>query len=335
MPRWAGPPPLLIALTVLGILVAPAVSRADADTPAREQAVIVVAEPSTTPTPTASETTALPPTSAEKAATPTIEPRRIGVATFNQYVSLSTEAATADALALTARPSVAIIGWQEGFANGPVYQRLALEGWATKRYVATKGARELAVSWRKDQFALAGSSLHKLADGVASDSGLYPFGTRYVLRVTLRDRASGKRLTVLDTHLPQRVEDLDDPGTFRATKNALRAQRQLDRLADIWGRAPGRWVIGTGDYNMAALADMRARSKGGISDAYAGIARSSYSVLGFDGLEPTHPFSDRYIDYVHAAQPDLADGRIEMLSQRTIDGLNSDHRPLLVRLRLS
>ena len=178
-------------------------------------------------------------TSGRRPAAPRVEPQRIGVATFNQYVQLTPEESIEDALDLTSRPAVSIVGWQEGFVNGPVYQRLAQEGWATKRYVAAKGSRELAVSWRTDRFALVGSALHKLADGVAEGDGLYPFGTRYVLRVTLRDRATGKRISVLDTHLPQRIEDLDDPGTFRSTKNALRAHRQLERLPRSGSRRPG------------------------------------------------------------------------------------------------
>ncbi len=355
MPRWAGPPPLLIAATVLGLIVAPAISHADAGDPdlARPAtAVLSASEPTSTPAAEPVAESTAPPTAspridgvpapevkkstapAKKQAEP-IRPRTIGVATFNQYVDLTTAEATADALALTARDAVSVIGWQEGFSNGPVYQRLVQDGWATKRYVATKGARELAVSWRKDEFALVGSALHKLADGVAEGDGLYPFGTRYALRVTLRDRATGERLSVLNTHLPQRVEDLDNPGTWRTTKNAQRAARQLERLTELWEQAPGRWVVGTGDYNIAALADQRARNDGGIVRAYAGIARSSYSVLGFAGLAPTHPTSKRFIDYVHVAAPALRVGRIELLRQRTPRGLTSDHRPLLVRMRLS
>ena len=355
MPRWAGPPPLLIAVTVLGILVAPTVSRADAGGPEGERPAAVLAaaeptastpaptpaptpeptptpEPSPTPEPEASSSAAAP---GSRAVPPPIKARRVGIASFNQYVDLSTDEATQDALALTSRSDVSIIGWQEGYSAGPVYQRLAEEGWATKRYVAARGARELAVSWRRAEFALVGSALHKLADGVPEGEGLYPFGTRYALRVTLRDRATGERISVLDTHLPQRVEDLDAPGTWRATKNAQRAANQLARLAEVWQQAPGRWVVGTGDYNIAALADQRARNDGGVVASYAGVARSSYSVLGFGGLQPTHPTSGRYIDYVHVAAPDLASGRVELLSQHTPRGLNSDHRPLVVRMRLS
>ena len=67
MRRWAGPPPLLIAVTVLGILVAPAVSRADAGPPAIEQAVLAGAEPA----PTSTSPSTLPATSS---ATPTTTP---------------------------------------------------------------------------------------------------------------------------------------------------------------------------------------------------------------------------------------------------------------------
>ncbi|WP_300404489.1 hypothetical protein [Nocardioides sp.] len=374
MRRWAGPPPLLIAVTVLGILVAPAVSHADAGPPAIEQAVLAGAEPGPTSTPTPSTTPATTPattpgrsggastrdpapdtesdvepeedsqpgsdatTGAAPGSRPTvppITPQKIGVASFNQYVQLSGAAGLDDARALTSRDGVDVVGWQEGFVAGPIYQALAEDGWATRRYVRARGSRELAVSWRKDRFAFVGSALHKLADGVAEGDGRYPFGTRYALRVTLRDRATGEQLSVINTHLPQRIEDLEVPGTWRTTKNALRAARQLDRLAEIWERAPGRWVVGTGDYNIAALADQRARNSGGVVAAYAGVARSSYSLLGFEGLQPTHPYSGRFIDYVHVAQPALKKGRIEVLGQRTPGGLSSDHRPLVVRLKLS
>jgi hypothetical protein len=350
VPRWAGPPPLLIAVTVLGILIAPAVSSAEdgGDPAGGERAVLTTADAlSPTPTPTPDlptptptpevPTTVAPERRAEEPAArvEVVEPRSVGVATFNHYNALTTEEQLADALALTSRPAVSVVGWQEGYTSGPVYQALAERGWATRRYVAKMGMRELAVSWRRAEFTLVDSSIHRLADGVGDADGLYPFGDRYGLRVTLRDRASGELLTVINTHLPQRIEDLERPGTWRSTKNARRAFNQLERLAEIWGRSPGRWVVGTGDYNIAALADMRARNRGGVARAYADVARSSYSLLGFDGLEATHPTSGRYIDYVHVSRRELRSGRVTPLGQRTIDGLASDHRPLLVRLRLS
>ena len=149
MRRWAGPPPLLIAVTVLGILVAPAVSRADAGPPAIEQAVLDGAEPGPTSTPTPSTTPATTPattpgrsggastrdpapdtesdvepeeesqpgsdatTGAAPGSRPTvppITPQKIGVASFNQYVQLSGAAGLDDARALTSRDGVDVVG---------------------------------------------------------------------------------------------------------------------------------------------------------------------------------------------------------------------------------
>ncbi len=351
MPRWAGPPPLLVAATVLGILVAPAVSRADADPgPDRgaDQATIVSA-PTATPTPTPAPSaipplgdstpgspestdapTTLEPT--EKAKPKTPAPQDIGVASFNRYRGLTPAEADQDALALTSRPGVTIVGWQEAYSAGPTFQLLAEKGWATRRYVARKGMRELAVSWRRDRFTLVSSAIRKVADGVGQDSGRYPFGDRYALRVTLRDKASGELLSVLNTHLPQKVEDLDDLGTWRSTRNARQARTQLEEMARLWDEAPGRWVIGTGDYNIDARADARIRTDRGVRDTFDGVARSSYAELGFGSVLPTHPFTGRYIDYVLAAQPALDAGRVEFTGQRTFSGLSSDHRPLLVWL---
>ena len=68
--------------------------------------------------------------------------------------------------------------------------------------------------------------------------------------------------------------------------------------------------------------------------ALASVARSSYDVLGGKDLLPTHPPTGRFIDYVHAARSDLESGDLKFLSQRTLLGFNSDHRPLLVRIAL-
>ncbi|CAN5383942.1 hypothetical protein BH11ACT8_BH11ACT8_22860 [soil metagenome] len=366
MARWVGPPPLLIAATVLGVLVAPQVSQADEPhrpvgvaqhgqaNPLGEQLAGsrlgdgarvpagTTGRPSSTPTstPTADKPKVAKPVvkkpSAKKPGkSGSIAPRLLGVATFNEYRALSVADARADALSVTSRKGVSIVGWQEGMDDGPVYAMLAQHGWATKRDTSRRGARELAVSWRRSRFELVGSALHRLARGVGQGEGQFPFGDRYALRVTLRDRASGQLVSVINTHLPQAVEDLDHPGHWQATKNSARAHRQLDRLTEIWDRAPGRWVIGTGDYNVDARADLAAGSARGVAGTFSGVATSSYSLLGFGDLAPTHPVTGRYIDYVHVADSDLDRGRVTVLGHRTVNGLNSDHRPLLAWLRLT
>ncbi len=360
MPRWAGPPPLLLAATLLGLLIAPAVSQADEGrAPSARQVVAQPLDETSPPVqpsasrldeargpaaptasaaprakaPQAKDSQAKAPQARARVSAPA--PQQIGVATFNQYRPLTTAQAREDAMAITSRPGISIVGWQEGYDDGPVYQLLARKGWATKRSTISKSARELAVSWRRDRFALVSSSLHRLVRGVGEGEGRYPFGDRHALRVTLRERSSGELISVINTHLPQAVEDLARPGQWRPTKNSARAHRQLDRLARIWDRAPGRWVVGTGDYNVDARADARVRTPGGVARTFAGIARSSYAVLGFGDVRPTHPYSGRYVDYVHVAQSNLRKERVKILGHGTLNGLHSDHRPLLVWLKLT
>jgi len=345
--RWAGPPPLLIAATVLGVVIAPAVSQADEGTSAGEQhgsrttasATLAsggrLASPSAPssqePSPDPEPENGKPSSGRERA----VAPQLLGVATFNEFRQLTVGQARADALELTSRKGVGIIGWQEGYGFGPVYSLLKRKGWDTKRFGPDKSERELAVSWRRSRFALVGAILHRVAGGVDDVVGRYPFGDRFVLRVTLRERSTGREISVINTHLPQAIEDLDRPGRWRETFNAAAARNQLERMTAIWRRAPGRWVVGTGDYNFDARSDARERPRDGISRSYAGTAVSTYALAGFGDVRPTHPVSDRFIDYVHVAKSDLDADRVSVLGHRTLNGLNSDHRPLIAWLKLS
>jgi endonuclease/exonuclease/phosphatase family metal-dependent hydrolase len=263
----------------------------------------------------------------------TIELRdEIGVASMNEFNQLSVHHATQDAVALTSRPAVDIVGWQEADHFAPVFATLRNRGWATKRY--PRGAKELAVSWRRSEFEYVASTSRLVAFGVDDVDGRYPFGNRYIIRVTLRHRATGRLLSVINTHLPHKSEDRDRPGHWTSTSNAARARFQLVRMRREWETAPGRWVVGTGDYKFDARADARVGLPRAPAKALAPEARSSYSVLGGKGLLPTHPPTGRFIDYVHVARSDLASGDLKLLNQRTLRGFHSDHRPLLVRMAL-
>ncbi len=355
MARWAGPPPLLIAATVLGVVIAPAVSQADeGDSADAQRGAQHGAQHGASTTASATLSSggrlAAPSTTSDEPAEPGAEaeaqpqpptrsravaPQLLGVASFNEFRQLTVAQARADALELTSRKGVGIIGWQEGYGFGPVYSLLKRKGWDTKRFGPDKSERELAVSWRRSRFALVGAMLHRVAIGVDDVVGRYPFGDRFVLRVTLRERSTGREISVINTHLPQAIEDLDRPGRWRETFNAAAARNQLERMAKIWRRAPGRWVIGTGDYNFDARSDARERPRAGISRTYGGTAVSTYTLAGFGDIQPTHPVSDRFIDYVHVAKADLDAGRVSVLGHRTLNGLNSDHRPLIAWLKLS
>ncbi|HWM02802.1 MAG TPA: hypothetical protein VNP92_10750 [Actinophytocola sp.] len=326
--RWAGPPPLLVLATVLAFVIAPVFSRSDT-THANEGSDGVQASLASD---VAQE---IPPMGPKPPSLPgpVIERRDVlGVVTMNQFRQLSVEEARTDALFVTSRSEVDVVGWQESQHFGPVFATLRQHGWATRRF--PNGANELAISWRRSEFEYVSSSSRLVAYGVDQVTGRYPFGHRYIIRVTLRHRETGRLLSVLDTHLPQKIEDLARPGRWTTTSNAARARFQLERMNREWHQSPGRWVIGTGDYNFDARADAETGLAKAPAKALASVAISSYAVLGVRDLLPTHPPTGRFIDYVHAAKSDLRAGHIEFLGQRTFPGLNSDHRPLLVRFAL-
>ncbi|GAA3818388.1 hypothetical protein [Nocardioides panacisoli] len=326
--------------TVAAFLVAPLVSNNDpatADSAARTVAATThdVPELSRDDSRPSVQPTKHDQSPAPKAAPkkPVIRPTTIGVASFNEWGELPMSELLSDAHRITSLPTVDIIGWQEGIRSHPVFAQLEQRGWVTRQLPGH--ARELAVSWRKKDFALVSASYRLVAHGVDHAYGRYPFGNRYVQRVTLRQRASGQLITVLNTHLPQKIEDLDHPGHWLQTSNAARARFQLARMIRDWNAAPGRWVVGTGDYNFDARADRRENPKGGPRRTLGPVAVSSYGALGFDGIGPSHPPTGRYVDYVLAARPDLHAGHLGFVGQRVIGGLYSDHNALLARIRLS
>jgi endonuclease/exonuclease/phosphatase family metal-dependent hydrolase len=326
--RWAGPPPLLVLATVLAFVIAPVFSGSDTthanETPDGVQASLASDVAQEIP-PIGSP----PPSRVGEV----IERRDlVGVVTMNQFRRLTVEQAREDAQFVTSRSGVDVVGWQESKRFGPVFANLRERGWATRRF--PKGAKDLAVSWRRAEFEYVSSSSRLVAYGVGDLAGRYPFGHRYIIRVTLRHRETGRLLSVIDTHLPQKIEDLDRPGRWLTTSNAARARFQLERMPREWRQAPGRWVVGTGDYNFDVHADADVGLAKAPAKALGSQATSSYAVLGGRDLLPTHRPTHRYIDYVHAANSDLRAGHVEFLGQRVFAGLNSDHRPLLVWLAL-
>ena len=223
-------------------------------------------------------------------------------------------------------------GWQEADRYGAVLR--ALPGWDTKTFPFGKKSSELAVSWRASEFRLVSAHQRQVAYGVSSRMGRYPFGNRLVAVVTLEHRDTGRKLTVINAHLPQAIEDLDRPGRWTSTINAFRARNQLARIASIWRDAPGRWIVGTGDYNFDAVADARHRLAGAPRRALGDSAVSSYRRLGHD-VAPTFPKNGRRIDYVWADRKAYVEGRMRFTGHWVVGGLNSDHNALVAQLLLS
>ena len=257
---------------------------------------------------------------------------RLGVASMNMFRKLSASQARADARRLTGQRSVYVVGWQEADLFGPVLH--SLPGWDTKTFARGDTDTELAVSWRRSEFTLVSARQRLAAYGVGYTEGLHPFSNRLVAVVTLKHRDTGRLLTVIDVHLPQAIEDLDAPGHWRDTINAYRARNQLRRIDSAWRAAPGRWVVGTGDYNFDARSDARVQPADGPRRTLADTAVSSYQLLGTDVIA-THGPTDRRIDYVWVDRQARADGEIDVRDQWVLSGFHSDHRPLVARLVLS
>lgn len=331
--RWAGPPPLLILVTVVALLVVPFVGD---DPEPRPTVALASADAGPLLGPPAIPASRLPARASGGTAgggvrPVALKPVRAGVASFNMFRKLTLDQARADALELTGRPAIDVIGWQEAQTFGPALRRLP--GWKTQTFGFGEGRSELAVSWRSDEYRLVRARQRVVATGVGWDVGRYPFGTRLVAVVTLEHRVTGRTLTVINTHLPQAIEDLDRPGNFTSTINSYRAKNQLQKLAKVFRTAPGRWVVGVGDYNFDAGADAQVAPAGGPRRALKGKAISSYEVLGTD-VTPSFPVHGRRIDYVWAEQQGYAEGRIRFVQHWAVTGLNSDHHAFVAQLVL-
>ena len=332
--RWAGPPPLLLLATVLGFVVAPILEHTSAEAVPRAVTTAVVSPRWVEPHVIRKQVLAHSQggSLASGVAPVQLKPVRVGLATMNMYRQLSSAQARSDARTLTGNAAVDVVGWQEADHFSAVLH--ALPGWDTRTFAQGRRSSELAVSWRRSEFRLVSAGQRRVAEGVGWQDGLHPFPTRLVAVVTLEHRATGRLLTVVDTHLPQAIEDLDHPGHWRPTINAFRGRNQLEAVAATWRRAPGRWVVGTGDYNFDVRADARVRPPGGPRTAFGPTAVSSYQLLGTD-VAPTHPPTDRRIDYVWVDRAAHHDGRIGVDRQWVVGGLNSDHNALVARLVLS
>ena len=159
---------------------------------------------------------------------------------------------------------------------------------------------------------------------------------KYVTRVTLRERRTGRLLHVLNNHAVPSVQDRDGrPNWDHRRRIALYRKHMLALKALVSRlRAPGEGVFVTGDLNVNFRRDRVEQArlfpyrKMGEVDV-----RASYQALGLPG-RGTHvraPGKDkRLIDYVYF-QPRRM---LTPVSQQVLRGYSSDHRPVLVEFEL-
>jgi endonuclease/exonuclease/phosphatase family metal-dependent hydrolase len=255
----------------------------------------------------------------------------LGVVSFNAYQDLPLHRAWRDAVALTSRADVDVIGWQEMDRFGVVLARLEARGFDSQTFPGR--ASEVAVSWRRSVFEPVSAEpflMHETLPGTR-----FPIPRRYVTRVALRHRASGRVVTVLNTHANHKIEDLDRPGRPLRTANARMARVHFRKLRALWLQDVGDLTVGTGDLNVDHGPDQRVRYWGFPAARLAGLAMSSWQALGWRDRRDTFTAmgQHRKIDYVFLARRDRGVDA-SFVRQRVLTGFASDHQPLLAVLAL-
>ncbi len=263
----------------------------------------------------------------------------LGVVSYNALRHLRLEKARSDWDRITGDPRIDLIGWQESKSSAfrELYPQYVDDGWQTWHYPTAAGPLALAVSWRTSELELVDVAWRQMHRGRSRREVDTPFPARWVVTARFVHRASGRTVTLLNTHVNQAIETGD---RFRRNLNARFAKVHLATMARMWDDAPGDVVVGTGDYNFDHVDDARARPRGGLTRAFAGHATSSWEALGLRGTIPTR--YTRYIDYVFLADDTVRDaddragegGAAQFAWHRVLRGYRSDHHPVLARLRI-
>ncbi|MCD4536315.1 hypothetical protein LRP67_19665 [Nocardioides sp. cx-169] len=259
----------------------------------------------------------------------------IGVASVNAWLVLGEPGARADWDRVTSNPEIDLIGWQEASSEAwaGLYPRYRARGWETWHRAGADGPEALAVSWRRRVFTLVDAGYVRAHDASPPGASDAPFPVKWVLQVSLRHRASGMLVTVLNTHVNHTVETGHG---WEKNLNAVMARRHYRLLTRMLDEAPGDVVMSTGDYNWDYADDTEYHPRGGIGQTVDRRNQSSYEALGLDGVEAT--LRTRWIDYVWLADRSVRrpDGRgvAQFARHRSLNGFRSDHRPLLAVIRL-
>ncbi len=250
------------------------------------------------------------------------------VASFNDDRTGRPRAIAAEVRRLLGRGDVELVGWQEADTPGFARAARSVPGWRTQVFDAADGQRQVPISWRTSRWALLATAVHPMTGGAGRDVTDHPFRPKWATAVTLRHRATGRVVTLLDTHVPNHIETGD---RWEDNVNARAARQHYRRLATLLGE-PGGVRLATGDFQWDHRDDVAARPRGGLTDVFAGRARSSFGELGLTGVCATR--NTRWIDYVWLDEPSLAAGRAGFVTHRSLDGYASDHRPMLATIAL-
>ncbi len=197
------------------------------------------------------------------------------------------------------------------------------------------------ILWRSDKFTFLGRDWIEVApETFVGDRGAGPstMHAKYVVRVRLLDNLTGRTIWILNNHFVPTVQRSEGGRNDMRRRVRLYARHMagLQAVVDrIRGEEGGGLVFVTGDFNV------NYRNDKDVQDPifpYAAMGarrlRSSYYTLG-EPATGTHVldngFDKRLIDYV-TFRPSR---RVIPTGQRIVTGMNSDHRPLIVDLKIA
>lgn len=268
----------------------------------------------------------------------------IRIATFNTAAPNSTARAVADIMKLAAtQPDV--ITLQEMANPG---RRAAIRDDLVncsmcpyEEYIpagASPGSTPILYRW--DKFSIIGSGTQEVSQATyvgPKGAGPSTLHAHYINYVALRDRATGRVVYVLNNHAVPSVQGHSGGPNPRMAKRLELYRQHMGWLTTMVTqfKASGAAVVVTGDFNVSYRKDRLVRNP---MFPYATFNRvgvhSSYQDLG-ETVLGTHVLRSgsnaRLIDYVaYTPQPG-----VQAVSQRVLTGYSSDHRPLVVTLRLS
>ncbi|MBA3233348.1 MAG: endonuclease/exonuclease/phosphatase family protein [Propionibacteriales bacterium] len=273
--------------------------------------------------------------SAPAPATPSVAPTTtaaesplLRVGTYNIRAGVSTKTFKSALAAFLPRVDVAGLQEVNSRDKEAVLDSLRDDGWAYYRDEGGRGAQN-PVIWDRSRFALVKARAPRVAracdvgDEMTVNNG--EINAHYVSVVRLKDRATGRKISILNAHLP--------PGAIRAGQRYPgrpllyeRYVQELIRLTEVtrterqWGRT---FVLG--DFNVGYVADEKYRKRW--------LPYATFHRMGMASLWATsHPESrgthgDALLDQVYS-------GKAARRASVASDIKYSDHRPAIATYTL-
>ena len=274
------------------------------------------------------------------------KPKRafIEVATLNTAATMSAKRAMKDiaALAATGPDVIALQEMGSGKRRSRTKERLVeCEGCRYGAYVPTPavpGSTPILFRWSR--FDLIGKGTQQVSERTyvgPRGAGPSTLRAKFVNWVQLKERRTGRQLVVLNNHAVPTVQAPGGGPNRRQPKRLALYRQHMNGLKSLVRafKRTGAAVVVTGDLNVNYRKDKTVRAR---LFPYANLGsvgiHSSYQVLG-EPTRGTHELPNgtdtRLIDYVAYSS---AQRGIKAVEQRVLRGYRSDHRPVVVKLRL-